>query len=123
MAARAAKRAEKKIAKERPQKIAENEWIPIDGAWAGKATVGRGHQEGPHFGRQYYVIVPREDFRENYFLGGQARFTEVSGGDERIHNLPEEESAGFGFKIEIDLGAVGGQMICVSGLEVRARRA
>ena len=52
MAARAEKRAAKKKEKENVAKVAANEWIDIDGMWAALATEGRGHREGPHYGRR-----------------------------------------------------------------------
>ena len=36
------------------------------------------------FGHRYRVYVPREDFGNLLFLGGQVRFTNVWGGDARI---------------------------------------
>ena len=52
LAERAEKRSAKKKAKENAAKLAANEWIDIDGMWAAIVTEGRGHREGPHYGRR-----------------------------------------------------------------------
>ena len=99
------------------QKIARNEWIPIDGMWAARSLEGRGH-----YGRKYRVVVPRADFGEHLYLGGQARFTAIGGGDARIFNLPvavTQVDLALSFDFEIADGALGGSMIAVEGLEVR----
>jgi len=94
--------AEKKAAKELAEKLASEDWIPIEGWWAAQALEGRGHQDGPHYGRKYRVIVERADFGELLFPGGQARFTEITGGDARIFNLPMQIGATISFDFEID---------------------
>ena len=66
-------------------------------------------------------MVPSEDFGEYLVAGGQARFTEIDGGDRTIINLPLQVDAGVTFEIEIGSHAIGGQMIIVAGLQVRAR--
>ena len=120
---RATAQAEKKAAKELAEKLASDDWIPVEGWWAAQALEGRGHQEGPHYGRRYRVIVERADFGELLFPGGQARFTEITGGDARIFNLPMQIGATISFDFEIDAHALGGMCISVRGLEVRARAA
>jgi hypothetical protein len=72
------------------------------------------------FGHRYRVHVPREDFGNFLFLGGQARFTNVWGSDARIFAIPAQVDAALGFQIEIGPEAIGGTCIFVSGLEVRA---
>ena len=120
MAERAAKRAAKARKKEVAEKLAANDWIPMDGTWAARALEGRGHRDGPHFGRKYRVLVPREDFGELLFPGGAARFTEVEGGDARIFELPAQIGAVLAFEFDIHAAAIGGSCIHVGGLEVRA---
>ena len=106
-------------AKETAEKLAKNEWIPVDGLWDAAPLEGRGHRDGPHYGRKYRVIVPRADFGEFLFLGGQARFTQVEGGDARIFDLPAQIDRGVSFEFDIHPEALGGTMICVQGLKVR----
>ena len=67
------------------------------------------------------MYVPREDFGNLLFLGGQVRFTNVWGGDARIFAIPAQVDAALRFEIEIGPEAIGGSCIFVSGLEVRAR--
>ena len=69
------------------------------------------------------MLLPQADFGEFLFPGGQARFTEIDGGDARIFSLPMQigEEAQLEFKFEIDADAIGGDGILVEGLEVRAR--
>ena len=120
-AERAAKRAEKEKAKDVAERLARNDWIPIDGMWAARALEGRGHREGPYFGRKYRVHVPVVDFGEYLFRGGEVRFLEISGGDCRIFGLPKQvDGVALAFDFEIDADAIGGSMIYVSGLEERA---
>lgn len=65
--------------------------------------------------------MPREDFGEYLVAGGQARFTEIDGGDRTIFTLPSTVDAGLAFEITIGAHAIGGEMIIVAGLQVRAR--
>ena len=89
--------------------------------WVAKAIEGRGHRDGPHYGRKYRVIVERADFGDYYFPGGQAGFTGVEGPFPTISSLPvQDEPAPISFApIEIHPNAVGGMVILVDGLEVR----
>ena len=66
-------------------------------------------------------MIPREDFGEFLFLGGQARFTDVDCGGTPIFNLPLHIDAGVAFEITIGPHALGGSCIAVEGLQVRAR--
>ena len=104
--------------------MAANEWIPIEGMWMAHALNGRGHVEGPHRCRRYRALVPCADLGAHLYQGGQARFMEVAGGDERIYGLPTslDEARVLQFFLDIDDNAVGGQLIAVKGLEVRAPR-
>ena len=120
MTARAEKKAEELRAKEIAEKLEVNDWIPVEGFWAAQALEGRGHQDGPHYGRKYRVVVECADFGELLFPGGQARFTEIAGGDARIFTLPAQIGEALQFDFEIDADAIGGSRICVQGLEVRA---
>lgn len=120
LAERAEKRAAKAKAKETAAKLASNDWVDVDGMWAALATEGRGHREGPHYGRKYRVVVPREDFGEFLFLGGQVRFTQIEGGDSRIYDLPTHAGeAPLAFNFDIDGNASGGTCVCVDGMQVR----
>ena len=102
--------------------MAANDWIPIEGLWCARALNGRGHVEGPHRCRRYRALVPCADLGAHLYQGGQARFMEVAGGDERIYGLPTslDEARVLQFFLDIDDNAVGGQLIAVKGLEVRA---
>jgi len=88
--------------------------------WAAWALQGRGHRDGPEFGRTYRVVVERAEFGELLFPGGQVRFTEIAGGDARIFTLPAQIGEALQFDFEIGADAIGGSRICVQGLEVRA---
>ena len=70
---------------------------------------------------RYRGIVPRADFGEHVYPGGQIRFTEIEGGDARIFTFPAEVFEALSFEFEIHADALGGMMICAEGLEVRAR--
>jgi len=93
LAARAEKKAAKAKEKETAKKLACNDWIPIDGMWAASCLEGRGHCDGPHYGRKYRVAVPTADFGTHLYPNGQVRFTEVAGGYVEIINLPVQVGA------------------------------
>ena len=93
MAARAEKKAAKAKEKEDAKKLARNDWIEIDGMWAAVCLEGRGHCDGPHYGRNYRIAVPTAAFGVHLYPGGQARFTEVAGGYGEIFNLPAQVGA------------------------------
>ena len=66
-------------------------------------------------------MIPREDFGEFLFLGGQARFTDVDCSGTPIFHLPLHVDAGVAVEITIGPHALGGLCIAVEGLQVRAR--
>ena len=70
---------------------------------------------------RYRVVIPREDFGEFLFLGGQARFTDVDCSGTPIFHLPLHVDAGVAVEITIGPHALGGSCIAVEGLQVRAR--
>ena len=70
---------------------------------------------------RYRVVIPREDFGEFLFLGGQARFTDVDCSGTPIFHLPLHVDAGVAVEITIGPHALGGTCIAVEGLQVRAR--
>ena len=75
-------------------------------------------------GHRYRVFVPHADFGGLLFPGGQARFTEIHGGDGSIFDLPSHIDPFLGavqFEFEIGPDAIGGLSIAVDGLEVRMR--
>jgi hypothetical protein len=119
LAEREARRAAKRTAKENAERLARNDWIPIDGEWGALAIEGGLGQ----YGRKYQVILRREDFGDHLYPGGQVRFTKVTGGDARIFDLPAQVGPTLSFIVEIHPDAVVGMMICVEGLEVRAHAA
>ena len=123
-AERDAKRVAKARAKEVSEKLRSNEWIDIEGFWAAVAIEGRGHRDGPHYGRKYRVKVPLADFRDvRIHTGMQVRFTDIQGGNGHIYTLPTID-LGIGtpivFEFEIHPDATGGLMISVDGMQVRA---
>lgn len=122
-AEKAAKRAEKQRAKEIAEKVKKNEWIPIEGLWAAYSIEGRGHREGPFYGRKYRVDIPLEDFGDHLYLGGMARFTDGDGGDLYVFHLPVQAKMALSFEFKINPHDIGGSTILIGGLEVRAPQA
>lgn len=121
--ARAEKKAAKLRAKETAEKLARNEWIDIDGLWGAIAVDGRGHRDGD---MKYRVRVPVKDFGALLLLGGEARFTEIYGPVDPalVYQLPAvappaDSNLVFGFALDPTI-AIGGCMVSVSGLQVRA---
>ena len=92
-------------------------------AWGAMADDGRGHTDGDML---YTVHVPVEHFGPYLFLGGDARWTNIFGNADSacVYRLPEVAPApghAITFKFKLDPNvAVGGRMVCVSGLQVRA---
>ena len=101
----------------------KTEWRRVPTAfWLARATDGKGHHDGA---REYDVDVPIEDLGPLFFPSGEARFTEVHGGDGKIYTLPAAAPpAGEGVRFRLAVCAEGamGKYILAAGLEVRAQQ-
>lgn len=84
------------------------------------ATDGKGHHDGSC---EYEVDVPLADFGDLYVAGGEARWTEVNGGNPAtVHKLPAAPAAdtSLRFKLKVHPDGATGRRKLVGGLEVRA---
>jgi len=87
--------------------------------WLARATDGKGHHDGT---REYDVDVPIEDLGPLFFPSGEARFTEVNGGDGKIYTLPAAPPPPGGairFHLAVCAEGAMGKYILPGGLEVR----
>jgi hypothetical protein len=121
LAARAAKKAAKAKGPEpEDPPPPPGTWRKVDTQpfWLAQATDGVGHHDGV---REYDVVVKMADFGELFFPGGEARFTQVQGGDERVHRLPAvwQTDGGLRFRISVCPEGAMGRVIIVAGLETR----
>tara|TARA_B100002051_G_C16537434_1_gene535817 strand:+ start:443 stop:739 length:297 start_codon:yes stop_codon:yes gene_type:complete len=94
-------------------------WQEVDGQWIAYADDGKGYHDGDG---KYTVNVPVADFGEKLLLGGEARFTDVTGGRSEIFKLPLEIQSSdsfIQFNIRIEPLASQGRYLVASGLQVR----
>ena len=129
-------RADRAIARERKKDQPEDPdepddkddgWRKVDTQlfWIGEAVDGIGHHDGAC---EYKVDVPIEDFGDKFFFaGGQARWTEVNGGDPaKTYRLPLVQPAAGGnvsFRVPVRPQGACGLVCMLAGLEVRAAAA
>ena len=94
-------------------------WQDVDGQWIAYADDGKGYHDGDG---KYTVHVSVADFGEKLLLGGEARFTEITGGRAEIFKLPLQippSHSFIRFNIRIEPLACQGRYLVASGLQVR----
>ena len=97
----------------------EQVWQDVDGDWIANADDGKGYHDGDG---KYTVHVRVADFGQKYLPGGEARFTDVTGGHAEIFKLPLQippADSFIRFNIKIEPLACQGKWCVASGLQVR----